>query len=161
RAVEALPRSASPIERLATAVRAHTLAVLEVSDFGAAQAKLAGQVGAEIAKSYRARQRAYGAYWDELLGAAQKAGAIAADADLVTVRLLAFGAMNWTCEWFKPSQGRTADAVADHAVAMILHGIAKDQGNFRPFQGLPSAADSRTHGRRTTPACGRSRSRGD
>ena len=123
-AVDAMTRDASPIERLATAVRAHTLAVLEVSEFGTAQAKLSGQVGAEIARTYRAKQRAYGAYWHELLAAAQRAGEIAADADLVTVRLLAFGAMNWTCEWFKSSRGRTANAVADHAVTMILHGIA-------------------------------------
>src|SRR5262245_8407270 len=61
RAVDALPRGSSPTRRLAAAVRAHTLAVLEVSEFGTAQAKLAGQVGAEIAKSYRAKQRAYGA----------------------------------------------------------------------------------------------------
>ena len=124
RAVEATAQGAAPIERVAAAVRAHTLAVLEASDLGTAQAKLAGQVGADIAKSYRAKQRAYGAYWHELLLGAQQAGEIPADADLVTVRLLAFGAMNWTCEWFKSSQGRTADAVAEQAVAMILRGIS-------------------------------------
>ena len=122
-AVDAMPRGSSPIERIGAAVRAHTLAVLEVSEYGSAQAKLSSQVGAEIAKSYRAKQRAYGAYWHELLVAAQRAGEIAADVDLVTVRLLAFGAMNWTCEWFKPARGRTANAVAEQAVAMILRGI--------------------------------------
>ena len=149
-AIDATARESSPIERIATAVRAHTLAVLEVSDYGSAQAKLSSQVGAEIAKTYRAKQRAYGAYWHELLAAAQRAGEIAAAADLVTVRLLAFGAMNWTCEWFKPSRGRTANAVADHAVAMILHGIALQR------QGLGGCTKTwpfaRVGGKRSSPS---------
>jgi len=122
-AVAAMPPESSLTERLATAVRAHTLAVLQLSEFGLAQAKLSGQVPAPVAKKYRAEQRAYGAYWDRLLVDAQRAGEIPDDVDVVTVRLLAFGAMNWTCEWFKPSRRRPAAAVADHAVAMIVRGI--------------------------------------
>src|SRR5215470_10769736 len=43
-AVDGLPPDTRPIDRLAAAVRAHTLAVLELSDYSSAQARIVGQV---------------------------------------------------------------------------------------------------------------------
>lgn len=123
-AVDTLPPSASPLDRLSTALRAHTLAVLEISDCSSAQAKIVGQVPPDVARPHRAEQRAYGNYWNELLLDAQQGGAIAPDADLFAIRMLAFGAMNWTAEWFTPGRSGEAAAVADQAVRLILHGIA-------------------------------------
>ena len=36
--------------------------------------------------------------------------------------MLLFGALNWTAEWYEPKRGKSATAVADQAVAMVLHG---------------------------------------
>ena len=123
-AVDALPRKATPLQRVETAIRAHTMAVLEISDYSSAQAKIVGQVPPEIATAHRVEQRAYGTYWHGLLVAAQGAGQIDPDVDLFTVRMLALGAMNWTAEWFTAARGQHAEAVADLAVRMVLRGVA-------------------------------------
>ena len=59
-----------PIERLAVAIRAHTMAVLEISDYTSAQARIVGQVPPAVADGHHRDQRAYGEYWNELFEAA-------------------------------------------------------------------------------------------
>lgn len=122
-AVDALP-DASPRDRLAAAVRAQVTAVLGISTYASAQARIVGQVPPDVAERHMAHQREYGAYWNELFEAAAAAGDIEGDTNLLVVRMLAFGAMNWTAEWFRPSAKVTVEEVADHAVTMILDGVA-------------------------------------
>ena len=123
RAVDALPATATAMDRLATAIRTHTMAVLEISDYTSAEARIVGQVPAGIAKAHRTEMRKYGEYWHELFLAAQRSGDIGADVDLFAARMLAFGAMNWTADWFNPKRGPSAETIADHAVRLILDGI--------------------------------------
>lgn len=132
-ALSALPADATPLDRLAAAIHAHTRAVLEISDYSSAQARIVGQIPPEIRKRHLTDQRRYGAYWNELLEATSAAGEIRADADLFVARMLAFGAMNWTAEWYRPRSGASgasaasaasAEAIADEAVALLLHGLA-------------------------------------
>jgi AcrR family transcriptional regulator len=122
-AVDAVPEHAAAIERLAAAVRAHTMAILEISAYASAQARIVGQVPPSIAKPHQREQRAYGTYWHELLEAAQREGDIAGDVDLFVARMLAFGAMNWIADWAPLAGRRGADAIADQAVALILDGL--------------------------------------
>ncbi len=124
-AVDALAPEAPPLERLATAIRAHTMSVLELSDYASAQARIVGQVPAAIATSHRRDQRKYGEYWNELLTAARDAGELAPDTDLFAARMLAFGAMNWTAEWFAAQRGTPATVVADQAAALLVSGLAR------------------------------------
>ena len=65
---------ATALDRLAAAIRAHTLAVLEISDYASAQARIVGQVPPEVRKGHLVHQRKYGAYWNELIEAAVAAG---------------------------------------------------------------------------------------
>ena len=123
-AVDALPAEAGPLERLAAAVRAHTLSVLEISDYASAQARIVGQVPPDVLKGHQADQRKYGAYWNELIQAAATAGQLRPGTDLFVARMLVLGALNWTAEWYEPKRGKSATAVADQAVAMVLHGLA-------------------------------------
>jgi TetR/AcrR family transcriptional regulator, cholesterol catabolism regulator len=122
-AVDALPPDATPMRRLEEAVRSHTIAVLDLSDYTSAQARIVGQVPPEIAKAHRIDQRAYGGYWHDLFQAARDAGEIRPEVDLFTARMLAFGAMNWTSEWFSAVRGADAAAVAEQAVIMVLRGL--------------------------------------
>jgi AcrR family transcriptional regulator len=122
-AVDAVPEHAAAIERLAAAVRAHTMAILEISAYASAQARIVGQVPPSIAKPHQREQRAYGTYWHELLEAAQREGDIGGDVDLFVARMLAFGAMNWIADWAPLAGPRGADAIADQAVALILDGL--------------------------------------
>lgn len=123
-AVDALPAGTAPVDRLAAAIRAHTLAVLEISDYSSAQARIVGQVPPEVHRAHMVHQRKYGEYWNELLVAAQDTGAVRADVDPFVTRMLILGALNWTAEWYKPQRGVRPDLVADQAVAMVLAGIA-------------------------------------
>lgn len=125
-AVDALPADATPIDRLRTAIRAHTTAVLEISDYSSAQARIVGQVPPDVLQGHMADQRAFGAYWNELIVAAQRAGQLRADVDPFVTRMLILGALNWTAEWYQPDRGRSAESVADHAVAITLEGLVVD-----------------------------------
>jgi AcrR family transcriptional regulator len=128
--------AATPLERLAAAIRAHTTAVLEIGDYASAQARIVGQIPPEVRKRHMGDQRRYGEYWNELLEAAVAAGEIRPDIDLFVVRMLAFGAMNWTAEWYRPRAGTSADVIADQAVAFLLNGLT------------PAARSSRTPNRK-------------
>jgi TetR/AcrR family transcriptional regulator, cholesterol catabolism regulator len=125
RAVDSMPDSATPLSRLAAAIRAHTLSVLEISDYASAQARIVGQVPREVLKGHLVEQRAYGAYWNDLIEAADRAGALRPGTDLFVTRMLVLGSLNWTAEWFSPKRGAAAAEVAEQAVAMVLTGVAK------------------------------------
>jgi len=68
--------------------------------------------------------REYGEYWHELFRGARDAGQIDGDVDLFVARMLAFGAMNWTAEWFPASGDRSVDDLAEQAARILLHGVA-------------------------------------
>ena len=70
RAVDALGAGALPIERLAAAIRAHTLSILEISSYASARARIVGQVPPSVATAHQRDQRAYGAYWNGLFESA-------------------------------------------------------------------------------------------
>jgi TetR/AcrR family transcriptional regulator, cholesterol catabolism regulator len=122
-AVGRLPPTATPVDRLAAAIRAHTRSIVGISTYASAQARIVGQLPNDLARAHRKDMRAYGAYWHDLFRAAQEAGQVAGDVDLFVVRMLAFGAMNWTSEWFMARDEASVDHLADQAVRVLLHGI--------------------------------------
>jgi TetR/AcrR family transcriptional regulator, cholesterol catabolism regulator len=123
-AVGRLPSSATPLDRVAAAIRAHTLSIVGRSAYASAQARIVGQLPPELARRHRKDMRAYGEYWHDLFASAQAAGQIDGDVNLFVARMLALGAMNWTSEWFVASRGTSADELADQTVRMFLHGVA-------------------------------------
>jgi TetR/AcrR family transcriptional regulator, cholesterol catabolism regulator len=123
-AVGRLPPTATPLERLAAAIRAHTRSIVGQSSYASAHARSFGQVPIELAREHRKAMRAYGDYWHDLFGASQKAGEIDGDIDLFVTRMLAFGAMNWTSEWFRTTDPDAVERLADQAVRLVLHGVA-------------------------------------
>jgi TetR/AcrR family transcriptional regulator, cholesterol catabolism regulator len=78
------------------------------------------------ARSINPRQRAalaelqgrYEAAWDPVLQALQAAGRLKADVKLA--RLLIFGALNWSVQWFDRRKGATLDELADAALALFI-----------------------------------------
>lgn len=122
-ALDALPPDAGPVDRLATAVRAHTLAVLEISDYASAHARIVGQVPADVRDRSALEQQRYGDYWSVLFDDARRAGLLRGGDDLFVSRMLMFGAMNWTAEWYRPNRHAAPAAVAEQAVRVLLAGI--------------------------------------
>ena len=155
-AVGRLPSSATPIDRVAAAIRAHTLSIVGRSAYASAQARIVGQLPSELARRHRKDMRAYGEYWHDLFASAQAAGEIDGDVDVFVARMLAFGAMNWTSEWFVAGKEMSADDLADQTVRMFLHGVASaerapDRSEVRidsPSSGGDAAAQQSTGGMR-------------
>ena len=139
-AVGRLPPSASPLERLAAAIRAHTRSIVGLSSYASAQARIVSQLPSDLARLHSKDMRAYGAYWHDLFAAAQQAGQVAGDVDLFITRMLAFGAMNWTAEWFRRTNEASVEHLADQAVLLLLHGAATEP---RPPTGTRQVAPRR------------------
>lgn len=137
--VEALPKTASALERVRAAIAGHVLAVLQIGDYTSANIRIFGQVPNEIRERHLVDQRRYGAYWNELLDAARAAGEIRADADLSVVRMLILGAANWSAEWYRPDGGSDPDEVADELVRMVCDGLAAVTTGKRRGAGRPAA----------------------
>lgn len=78
------------------------------------------------ARSITPRQRAalaqlqseYEAPWVPVLQALQAAGSLKADVKLA--RLLIFGALNWSAQWYDRRKGATLDELADAAIGLFI-----------------------------------------
>jgi TetR/AcrR family transcriptional regulator, cholesterol catabolism regulator len=125
-AVGRMPSTATPLDRLAAAIRAHTMSIVGRSAYATAQARIVGSLPPDLARTHRKDQRAYGDYWRDLFGAAQSAGQIRGEIDVFIAQMLAFGAMNWTSEWFRADREMTPEDLADQAVVLFLHGVAEE-----------------------------------
>lgn len=125
RAIAGLPASASPLERLQAALRAHLLSVLVESDFARASGRSAPQVPPEMWARINAQFRRYGKFYDQLFAAAIDAGELDPTVDRKALRMLVVGAMNWAPEWYRPSGGSTPDEIADLLVRMLVRGVGK------------------------------------
>lgn len=122
--VDALPDGASAGDRLRVAITGHLLTVLDIGDYTSANIRIFGQVPEEIRERHLVDQRAFGAYLGRLLEEAQAAGDIRADVDLSVIRMLIFGALNWTAEWYQPGGRVSAEEVAAEFLAMVFEGLA-------------------------------------
>ena len=64
-------------------------------------------------------QREYEAAWVPILAALADDGRLRADAGIA--RLLIFGALNWSVQWFDPKKRASLDEVTDAAMALFIH----------------------------------------
>ena len=119
-----LAPDAPPLLRLRTAIQAHLLAVLSITDATSASIKMIGQVPPDIRERLLAGQRAYGDLWRELLSDARASGALRDDVDLSIVRMVILGALNWSVEWYHAEEGHPEKIAADMA-AVMLDGLAR------------------------------------
>jgi AcrR family transcriptional regulator len=126
-ALDAHAADAAPLERLSVAMRAGLDIILSDDSYTQAYQR----VYKELPESVRARMKplvdAYQAVWRQLIEDAQNAGAIRADLDPGTVRMLILGAITWSREWFRPERG-SIEQIARHAVAIFLDGLSPRQG---------------------------------
>ncbi len=64
-------------------------------------------------------QREYEAVWKPVLDALAAAGRLHGDVHLA--RLLIFGALNWSAQWFDAKKGASLDELTDAAMALFIH----------------------------------------
>lgn len=122
-ALDALPSEASPMHRLCTAIEQHLRVVLELSDYTTAAIRNVGQLPENIRHRMLAEQREYGKLWEELITAVKSDGMIDPQIDLLAVRMLIVGALNWAPEWWNPHR-TSVDDVVRTALALVRGGLA-------------------------------------
>lgn len=111
--------------RIALAIEAHLMALLETSDFTSANIRIYGQLPEHLKKTQRPLRRAYANYWDRLFLGARRAGEIRADIEIVPLRIFVLGALNWTIEWFKLDSKDAVRKLAGRTELLIFEGIEK------------------------------------
>jgi AcrR family transcriptional regulator len=100
-ALAALPAQASPREQLAALVRNHFEVLLGAdSDFIPVMLYEWRRLDADQAVAITALKDAYEAEWVPVLTALHGNGQLAGDPALV--RLMVFGALNWSVQWYQP-----------------------------------------------------------
>lgn len=116
---------ASHRRKIALAIEAHLVALLETSDFTSANIRIYGQLPEHLKKAQRPLRRAYARYWDQLFLNARRAGEIRADIEIVPLRIFVLGAINWTIEWFRLDSKDAVLKLAKRTELLIFDGIKK------------------------------------
>lgn len=111
--------------KIALAIEAHLVALLETSDFTSANIRIYGQLPEHLKKAQRPLRRAYARYWDQLFLDARRAGEIRADIEIVPLRIFVLGALNWTIEWFRLDSKDAVLKLAKRTELLIFDGIKK------------------------------------
>ena len=111
--------------KIALALEAHLVALLETSDFTSANIRIYGQLPEHLKKTQRPLRRAYARYWDQLFLNARRAGEIRADIEIVPLRIFVLGALNWTIEWFRLDSKDAVLKLAKRTELLIFDGIKK------------------------------------
>lgn len=111
--------------KIALAIEAHLIALLETSDFTSANIRIYGQLPEHLKKAQRPLRRAYAKYWDRLFLEARRAGEIRADIEVVPLRIFVLGALNWTIEWFRLGSKGAVRKLAKRTELLIFEGIEK------------------------------------
>lgn len=111
--------------KIALAIEAHLVALLETSDFTSANIRIYGQLPERLKKGQRPLRRAYARFWDQLFLDARRAGEIRADIEIVPLRIFVLGALNWTIEWFRLDSKDAVLKLARRTELLIFDGIKK------------------------------------
>ena len=109
---EALPATATAMDRIGAAIEGHLWGLLENGDYTSANIKLYGQSPPEVKRRHKLVRRRYADYWDHLFEQALLRGELRQDLSLPVIRLLVIGGLNWTVEWYNPARGSFNDFVA-------------------------------------------------
>ncbi len=112
-------------DRVGAHVRAHLAALFENGPYTAAHVTAFRTAPAEVREAIVPVRDAYEAMWTDLLGELVTAGAIDDSAPLGLHRLLLFGAMNASVEWFDSGRGNLDD-LATAITNQFWDGLAQE-----------------------------------
>jgi AcrR family transcriptional regulator len=121
-AVEALGARADPVDKLGAVVLAHTRFLHDEEDFASANLKILQQVPPQIRERHVRQDRAYGHYVAEIIDEIAAVHGLAPGVDASILRMLCFGAMNWSISWYDP-KGASPTQIADQLMTMVRRGV--------------------------------------
>lgn len=114
------PTAADPRALLAVLIRNHFDILLGPgSDFIPVMLYESRAITARQRTTLAALQGEYEATWVPVLQALHASGQLRADVKLA--RLMIFGALNWSVQWYDRKKGATLDQLTDAAMALFIH----------------------------------------
>jgi AcrR family transcriptional regulator len=120
-AVASLGEAADPIDKLRAAFLAHTRFLHDEADFASANLKILHQVPPAIRERHIRQDREYGAFIAGIIDEIDETRGLGPGLDRTVLRMLCFGAMNWSISWFDP-QGLSPAQIADQLMTLVLRG---------------------------------------
>jgi TetR/AcrR family transcriptional regulator, cholesterol catabolism regulator len=126
-AVEALGPRAAPIDRFGAVILAHTRFLHDEEDFASANLKILHQVPPAIRERHVRQDRAYGQFVAGIIDEIAATQGLAPGIDPSVLRMLCFGAMNWSISWFDP-KGASPTQMADQLMTMVRRGVLASPG---------------------------------
>lgn len=119
RALDAAGDRVTPAQRLGVLVRNHFDVLLGPgSDFIPVMLYEARSLTPKQRRAIADLQSEYETAWTPVLEALHAAGRLRGDAKLA--RLLIFGALNWSAQWYDRRKGATLDELTDAAIALFV-----------------------------------------
>lgn len=120
RALEAAGDRLAPAARLRVLVRNHFDVLLGPgSDFIPVMLYEGRSLNARQRRAIADLQSEYETAWTPVLEALRASGHLRADVKLA--RLLIFGALNWSAQWYDRRKGASLDELTDAALALFIH----------------------------------------
>jgi AcrR family transcriptional regulator len=126
-AVEALGAVADPVDKLEAVICAHTRFLHDEEDFASANLKILHQVPPAIRERHVRQDRAYGQFVAQIIDEIAGTHGLAPGVDPSILRMLCFGAMNWSISWFDP-KGASPSQIADQLMTMVRRGVLASPG---------------------------------
>jgi len=120
-AVEALGPAADPVDKLEAVVLAHTRFLHDEADFASANLKILHQVPPAIRERHVRQDRTYGQFVAGIIDEISATHGLAPGIDPSVLRMLCFGAMNWSISWYDP-KGSTPKQIADQLMTLVRSG---------------------------------------
>ena len=121
-AVEALGPAADPVDKLEAVVLAHTRFLHDEADFASANLKILAQVPPQIRERHVRQDREYGHYVSGIIDEIAATHGLAPGIDPSVLRMLCFGAMNWSISWYDP-KGASPTQIAGQLMTMVRRGV--------------------------------------
>jgi TetR/AcrR family transcriptional regulator, cholesterol catabolism regulator len=120
-AVEALGRGADPVDKLGAVISAHTRFLHDEEDFASANLKILHQVPPAIRERHVRQDRAYYGYVGAIIDEIAATRGLAPGVDPSILRMLCFGAMNWSISWYD-GKGASPGQIADQLITLVCRG---------------------------------------
>jgi TetR/AcrR family transcriptional regulator, cholesterol catabolism regulator len=120
-AVEALGETADSVDKLEAVFTAHTRFLHDEENFASANLKILHQVPPQIRERHVRQDRTYGQFVGDIIDEIARTRGLAPGVDASILRMLCFGAMNWSISWFDPA-GRTPAEIAEQLMTIVRRG---------------------------------------
>lgn len=112
--------------RIAAAIRTHMMFLFARSEFSSANLRIYGHLPEKVRARHRPIRHDYSRVWDKSLNMAREAGKIRPDIEIVPLRQVMLGALNWTVEWFDPAEGERAGFYTLQKMIVMLQTLLLD-----------------------------------